>query len=84
MPLRLSWRIDQEKLPQAELLDDCYTLGTDWTDLDEKVLWSLNIRFKDPTGVCIGGERPPIDPLGVQVALQGLWSRFAPIPHQVS
>jgi transposase len=38
---RLSWNIDQEKLHQAELLDGCYTLKTDRTDLDEQALWSL-------------------------------------------
>jgi transposase len=38
---RLSWRIDEEKLRQAELLDGCYTLKSDRTDLDEQALWSL-------------------------------------------
>jgi len=38
---RLSWRIDKETLRQAELLDGCYTLKTDRTDLDEQALWSL-------------------------------------------
>ncbi len=38
---RLSWGIDQDKLRQAELLDGCYTLKTDRTDLDEQALWSL-------------------------------------------
>jgi hypothetical protein len=38
---RLSWNIDQEKLRQAELLDGCYTLKTDRTDLDEQAMWSL-------------------------------------------
>jgi transposase len=38
---RLSWNIDQEKLRQAQLLDGCYTLKTDRTDLDEQGLWSL-------------------------------------------
>jgi transposase len=38
---RLSWKLDEEKLRQTALLDGCYTLQTDRSDLEEQSLWSL-------------------------------------------
>jgi len=38
---RMLWSLDEKKLEQAELLDGCYVLKTDRTDLDQRALWTL-------------------------------------------
>ena len=43
--LRLSWRIDQEKLAEARLLDGLYILKTDRCDLEGESLWSLYVML---------------------------------------
>ncbi len=39
--LKLLWRIDEAKLKEAELLDGCYTLKSDRSDVGEETFWSL-------------------------------------------